>query len=102
MARARQPAKKVKVASGLSAQVAKTLREGALWVFGALALILFFALFTYDPADPGFMQASGSGEINNGVGRVGALSADLLFTLFGRPAYLFTLLVFYLGWMIFR
>ena len=72
MARARQPAKNVKVASGLSAQVAKTLREGALWVFGALALILFFALFTYDPADPGFMQASGSGEINNGVWRVGA------------------------------
>ena len=102
MARARQTAKKVKPANGLSAQVAKTLREGALWVFGALALILFFALFTYDPADPGFMQASGSGEINNGVGRVGALSADLLFTLFGRPAYLFTLLVFYLGWMIFR
>ncbi|RLA35408.1 MAG: cell division protein FtsK [Gammaproteobacteria bacterium] len=102
MARARQTAKKAKPASGLSAQVAKTLREGALWVFGALALILFFALFTYDPADPGIMQASGSGEINNGVGRVGALSADLLFTLFGRPAYLFTLLVFYLGWMIFR
>lgn len=102
MARARQTAKKVKPANGLSAQVAKTLREGALWVFGALALILFFALFTYDSGDPGFMQASGSGEINNGVGRVGALSADLLFTLFGRPAYLFTLLVFYLGWMIFR
>ena len=102
MARARQPAKKVKPASGLSAQVAKTLREGALWVFGALALILFVALFSYDPADPGFMQASGSGEINNRVGRVGALCADLLFTLFGRPAYLFTLLVFYLGWMIFR
>jgi S-DNA-T family DNA segregation ATPase FtsK/SpoIIIE len=102
MARARQPAKKVKSASGLSTQVAKTLREGALWVFGAIALILFVALFSYDPADPGFMQASGSGEINNRVGRVGALSADLLFTLFGRPAYLFTLLVFYLGWMIFR
>jgi S-DNA-T family DNA segregation ATPase FtsK/SpoIIIE len=102
MARARQPAKKAKPPSGLSAQVAKTLREGALWVFGALALILFVALFSYDPADPGFMQASGSGEINNRVGRVGALSADLLFTLFGRPAYLFTLLVFYLGWMIFR
>ncbi len=102
MARARQPAKKVKPASGLSTQVAKTLREGALWVFGALALILFVALFSYDPADPGLMQASGSGEINNRVGRVGALSADLLFTLFGRPAYLFTLLVFYLGWMIFR
>ena len=40
--------------SGLSAQVSRALREGALYVFGALALILWYALFTYDPADPGF------------------------------------------------
>jgi S-DNA-T family DNA segregation ATPase FtsK/SpoIIIE len=89
-------------ASRLSDQVVRTLREGALWVFGALALILWVALFTYDPADPGFSQASGSGEIHNGVGRAGALIADLLFNFFGRPAYLFTLMVFYFGWMIFR
>jgi len=89
-------------ASRLSDQVVRTLREGALWVFGALALILWVALFTYDPADPGFSQVSGSGEINNSVGRVGALVADLLFNFFGRPAYLFTLMVFYFGWMIFR
>ncbi len=73
-----------------------------MWVFGSLALILWVALFSYDPADPGFMQASGSGEINNAIGRVGALIADLLFNFFGRPAYLFTVMVFYLGWMIFR
>ncbi|HEX5765587.1 MAG TPA: DNA translocase FtsK 4TM domain-containing protein, partial [Woeseiaceae bacterium] len=89
-------------ATRLSDQVVRTLREGALWVFGALALILWVALFTYDPADPGFSQASGSGEINNSVGRVGALVADLLFNFFGRPAYLFTVMVFYFGWMIFR
>jgi S-DNA-T family DNA segregation ATPase FtsK/SpoIIIE len=89
-------------ASRLSDQVVRTLREGALWVFGALALILWVALFTYDPSDPGFSQVSGSGEINNSVGRVGALVADLLFNFFGRPAYLFTLMVFYFGWMIFR
>ncbi|HET6630132.1 MAG TPA: DNA translocase FtsK 4TM domain-containing protein [Woeseiaceae bacterium] len=92
----------VRAGSRLSDQVVRTLREGALWVFGALAIILWVALFTYDPADPGFSQASASGEIHNSVGRVGALIADLLFNFFGRPAYLFTLMVFYFGWMIFR
>ncbi len=89
-------------AARISTQVLSSLREGALWVFGSLALILWVALFTYDPADPGFMQASGSGEVNNAIGTVGALIADLLFNFFGRPAYLFTVMVFYLGWMIFR
>ena len=88
--------------SRLSEQVVKTLREGALWVFAAFALILWFALFTYDPADPGFSQAGSTAEIQNGVGRFGALVADLLFNLFGWPAYLFTVMVFYFGWMIFR
>ncbi|HUD97908.1 MAG TPA: DNA translocase FtsK 4TM domain-containing protein, partial [Woeseiaceae bacterium] len=58
MARAQQSSRP---AGGLSEQVVRTLREGALWVFGALALILWVALFTYDPADPGFSQAGGSG-----------------------------------------
>ncbi|HZW60429.1 MAG TPA: DNA translocase FtsK 4TM domain-containing protein [Woeseiaceae bacterium] len=99
MARASEAARN---GSALSAQVVRTLREGALYVFGAFALILWFALFTYDPADPGFSQASSSAEISNGVGRVGAHVADLLFNLFGRPAYLFTVMVFYFGWMIYR
>ena len=99
MARTRQSISPV---AGLSDQVVRTLREGALWVFGALAIILWYALVTYDPADPGFTQASGSGEISNGVGRFGALVADLLFNFFGLPAYLFTVMVFYFGWMIYR
>lgn len=89
-------------AARISAQVVNSLREGALWVFGSLALLLWVALFSYDAADPGFTQASGSSEVNNAIGRGGALVADLLFNLFGRPAYLFTVMVFYLGWMIFR
>ncbi len=86
----------------LSIQVNRALREGAVYVFGALALILWFALFTYDPADPGFSQATTSGDVQNGVGRIGALLADLLFNFFGLPAYLFTVMVFYLGWMLYR
>ena len=88
--------------SRLSFQVHRALREGALWLFGALALILWFALFTYDPADPGFNQVTSDSEISNGVGRVGAFAADLLFNFFGLPAYLFTLMVAYLGWMLYR
>jgi S-DNA-T family DNA segregation ATPase FtsK/SpoIIIE len=88
--------------SRLSSQVQRALREGALYVFGALALILWYALFTYDPADPGFSQTTTDAVVRNGVGRFGALVADLLFNFFGRPAYLFTLMVFYLGWMLYR
>ena len=95
-AKARQPE------SRLSSQVHRSLREGALYVFGALALILWYALFSYDPADPGFSQATSDATIRNGVGRFGAYVADLLFSFFGRPAYLFTLMVFYLGWMFYR
>ncbi|NNC77815.1 MAG: cell division protein FtsK [Woeseiaceae bacterium] len=88
--------------SRISAQVHRALRESALYVFGAIAAILWFALFTYDPADPGFSQATSNVQVQNGIGRVGALVADLLFNFFGRPAYLFTLMVFYLGWMLYR
>ena len=96
-------ATKIKQAEArLSSQVHRALREAALYVFGALALILWFALFTYNPADPGFSQATTSDAVSNGVGRVGAWVADLLFTGFGRPAYLFTVMVFFLGWMLYR
>jgi S-DNA-T family DNA segregation ATPase FtsK/SpoIIIE len=99
MARAQ---KKTKAVAGLSAQVSRALREGALVVFGVLAMILWYALFTYDAADPGFSQATSTTNVNNGIGRVGALIADLLFNFFGRPAYLFTVMVVYLGWMLYR
>jgi S-DNA-T family DNA segregation ATPase FtsK/SpoIIIE len=36
------------------------------------------------------------------MGRVGAFAADFLFNFFGRPAYLFTVMVVYLGWMLYR
>ncbi len=95
-AKARQPEPRV------SSQVHRALREGALYVFGALALILWYALFTYDAADPSFSHATSDGAVRNGVGRVGSYTSGLLFDFFGRPAYLFTLMVFYLGWMLYR
>ena len=99
MARAQ---KTTKTAQRLSEQVSRALREGALYVFGALALIVWYALFTYDVNDPGFSQATSTTQVNNGVGRFGAYISDFLFNFFGRPAYLFTVMVFYLGWMLYR
>jgi S-DNA-T family DNA segregation ATPase FtsK/SpoIIIE len=89
-------------ATALSAPVSRALREGALVLFGAVALILWFALFTYSPDDPGFSRATSTGSVSNGVGRVGAYASGLLFDFFGLPAYLFTLMVFYVGWMLYR
>jgi S-DNA-T family DNA segregation ATPase FtsK/SpoIIIE len=99
MARAQ---KNTKPAPKLSDQVSTALRESALYVFGVLAIILWYALWTYDPTDAGFSQATSSTVINNGIGRAGALVSDLLFNFFGLPAYLFTVMVFYLGWMLYR
>jgi S-DNA-T family DNA segregation ATPase FtsK/SpoIIIE len=99
MARAQ---KSTKTPQRISDQVARALRESALIVFGVLAFILWYALFTYDASDPGFSQATSSSSVNNGMGRVGAFAADFLFNFFGRPAYLFTVMVVYLGWMLYR
>ena len=99
MARAQ---KNTKPAPRLSVQVSTALRESALYVFGVLAFILWYALATYDPADPGWSQATSTVAINNGIGYAGALVSNWLFYFFGRPAYLFTVMVFYLGWMLYR
>jgi hypothetical protein len=44
-----------------AANVARGLRESALWLFGALALILFAALVSYDRADPAFSSTGQPG-----------------------------------------
>ena len=67
-----------------------------------LALMLFAALGSYNPDDPGFSLASGSAVTNNWIGRAGAWSADVLFFLFGAPAYLFPLMAAMACWSIFR
>jgi S-DNA-T family DNA segregation ATPase FtsK/SpoIIIE len=82
--------------------VFRALREGALWVLGALGLLLVVALATYDARDPGFTFTGESGPVSNAVGPVGAHVSDMLFFLFGSPAYLFPVMVFYAGWRVMR
>ena len=89
-------------ASAQAAIVARGLRESALWIFGALALILFVALASYDRADPAFSSTGQPGPVTNLIGPFGAWLADLFFVLFGAPAYLFPLMLGFAGWALFQ
>ncbi len=63
--------------------IARGLRESALWIFGALALILFAALVSYEPNDPAFSSTGEQGPVANLIGPFGAWLSDLFFVLFG-------------------
>lgn len=89
-------------ASRLSHPVRRALRESALLLFAVGALILFAALITYDPHDPGFSFTGEPGSVSNAIGPVGAWLADVLLFLFGRPAFLFALMLGLLGWVLYR
>ena len=77
----------------LGATVVRSLREGALWVFGALALIVLAALVTYDRNDPSFATTGEPGPISNVIGPLGAHLSGLLIMLFGAPAFLFPIMI---------
>ena len=86
----------------LGANVVRSLREGALWVFGALALIVFAALATYDRNDPSFATTGEPGPISNVIGPLGAHVAGLLILLFGAPAFLFPVMIGFTGWLLYQ
>ena len=93
--------KKPRRKSALSAAVERSLREGTLWVLAALALILLLALLSYHTQDPGFADTGEPGRsVSNWIGPVGAWLAGFFLFLFGRPAYLFPLMLLYAGWLV--
>jgi DNA segregation ATPase FtsK/SpoIIIE, S-DNA-T family len=94
--------KKPKQNIKLSAAVARSLREGTLFVLCALALLLLLALLTYNSHDPGFSDTGEPGPVSNWIGPVGAWLAEFFLFLFGRPAYLFPVMLAYAGWLVHR
>jgi len=78
----------------------RSLREGTLWILGAIALILLLALITYRARDPGFADTGEPGPVANWIGPIGAWTSDFFFFLFGRPAYLFPVMLALAGWLV--
>ncbi len=82
--------------------VSKALRESALWVFGVLALVLALALITYHPADPGFSDTGTGDRVNNFIGPLGAWISSAFYFGFGRPAFLFPVMLAVAGWTFYK
>jgi len=80
-------------ASRFTAAVSRGLRESAIIALGIIAVVLLLALATYSPDDPGFSYTGTAAAVHNRIGVIGAWLADVLFFLFGRPAFLFPLVL---------
>jgi len=98
-----QASQKLAVRVPLAGHLRRSLREGALFIFSFSALYFFLALFSYQPADPGWTHSASVGiPVANLGGPTGAWFADVFFTLFGYLAYLFPLMVAFAGWQLYQ
>ena len=86
-----------------TAAVSRGLRESAVIAIGVIALVMLVALATYHRDDPAFSSTGGAGHsVDNKIGPFGAWLSDILFFLFGRPAYLFPLMLGVACFVMFR
>jgi S-DNA-T family DNA segregation ATPase FtsK/SpoIIIE len=94
---------RTKPAKRFTAAVSRGLRESAVLAIGVVALVLLVALASYDAGDPGF-SSTGSIDhpVQNRIGPFGAWLASLLFFLFGKPAYLFPIMLGVACFVMFR
>jgi S-DNA-T family DNA segregation ATPase FtsK/SpoIIIE len=78
------------------------LLETGLLFFSVFAMFIMLALFSFDPADPGWAQTGYQTPIRNLGGAVGAYLSDLLLNLFGFIAYSLPFIVAIIGWLLFQ
>jgi len=78
------------------------LLETGLLFFSVLAMFTMLALFSFDPADPGWAQTGYQTPIRNLGGTVGAYLSDLLLNLFGFIAYSLPFIIAIVGWLLFQ
>ena len=78
------------------------LLETGLLFFSVFAMFLMLALFSFDPADPGWAQTGYQTPVRNLGGAVGAYFSDLLLNLFGFIAYTLPFVVAIVGWLLFQ
>jgi len=98
----RKPAPSIAFNREFSGSFLHRLQEGALIIFGAIALFFLLSLATHNSGDPSWTFTGSHKEIVNGGGVVGAWLSDLLLYLFGHLAYLFPLIIAYFGWLMYQ
>ncbi len=78
------------------------LLEAGLLFFTVFAMFMMLALFSFDPADPGWAQTGYQSQVRNLGGAVGAYLSDLLLNLFGLIAYSLPFVIAIVGWLLFQ
>jgi len=78
------------------------LLEAGLLFFTVFAMFMMLALFSFDPADPGWAQTGYQTEVRNLGGAVGAYLSDLFLNLFGLIAYSLPFVIAIVGWLLFQ
>jgi DNA segregation ATPase FtsK/SpoIIIE, S-DNA-T family len=86
----------------IASHMIRGLREGALFVLGAIAIYMLISLVSYSPADPGWSYSASVDRIGNIGGLAGAWFSSIFLHYFGYFAYLFPALVAWAGWLVFR
>lgn len=86
----------------IAKHIHRGLREGALYLLIAVAIVLMLALLTYDSRDPGWSHVGPREYAENLVGPVGAWFADVFLYWFGYMAFLVPVMVAYSAWLIIR
>lgn len=86
----------------LSTHLTRGLREGALFVLGAVSIYMMLSLLSYNSNDPGWSHSRPGDQVANLGGFVGAWFADVFLYLFGYLAYLFPVMTAYVGWLLYR
>src|SRR5688500_11339868 len=85
---------RTKAPKRFTAAVSRGLRESAVIGIAVVAVVMLIALLTYDRSDSAFSSTGGAERaIGNYIGPCGAWLSDILFFLFGRPAYLFPVML---------
>jgi S-DNA-T family DNA segregation ATPase FtsK/SpoIIIE len=82
--------------------VFKLLREILALVLAVVGTLLLLALASYTASDPSWSYYSGDGNVRNFIGPFGAVIADVLLYLFGRPAFLFPAVLLVAAVLVFR
>ena len=90
-----QAARRKERGTSLAPRAARLVREAALYALSALSLYLVISLWSYHSSDPSWAQTFTGKDTANLGGIVGALSADLLYSLLGYLAYLIPVLIAY-------
>ncbi|TFH86378.1 DNA translocase FtsK [Billgrantia azerbaijanica] len=77
-------------------------REGVVIVLLAACVFLLLALFSYQPADPGWSHRGPETAVANWMGPFGAWLADVLYSLFGASALWWPGMLGFGGWWLVR